>query len=81
MNNLKQIGAAAKMVAEDNSGNLPATLDTLTNALGSDKVLTDPETGKTFVYVAAGEKLDRLSSNAVLAYSLADKKGHAVFVR
>jgi hypothetical protein len=78
VNNLKQIGLAAQMVAEDNSGNLPATLDTLTNTLGSDKVLTDPETGKPFIYIASGEKLDRLSSNSVLAYSLADKKGHAV---
>jgi hypothetical protein len=78
MSNLKQIGVAAQMVAEDNSGNLPATLDTLTNALGSDQALTDPETGKPFIYIAAGEKLESLSSNSVLAYSSADKKGHAV---
>jgi len=78
MSNLKQIGLAAQMVAEDNSGNLPATLNALTNTLGSGKALTDPETGQPFIYVAAGEKLDRLSSNSVLAYSPADKKGHAV---
>jgi hypothetical protein len=78
MNNLKQIGLAAQMAANENSGNLPATLDSLTNDLGSDQVLTDPQTGKPFIYVAAGEKLERLSSNSLLAYSLADKKGHAV---
>jgi hypothetical protein len=78
MNNLKQIGMAAQMAADENHGSLPASLDGLTNELGSDKALTDPETGKPFVYVASGEKLERLSSNSVLAYSLADKKGHAV---
>jgi type II secretory pathway pseudopilin PulG len=78
MNNLRQIGLAAQIAAGDNNGKLPASLDALTNELGSDKILTDPESGKPFIYVASGEKLDGLSSNSVLAYSLADKKGHAV---
>jgi hypothetical protein len=78
LNNLKQIGVAAQMAADENYGSLPASLDMLTNELGSDKALTDPETGKPFVYVAAGERLERLSSNSVLAYSLVDKKDHAV---
>jgi hypothetical protein len=78
MNNLKEIGVAAQIAAGDNDGKLPASLDALTNQFVSDKVLTDPESGKPFVYVASGEKLDGLSSNSILAYSLADKKGHAV---
>ena len=78
MSNLKQIGMAAQTVAEDNAGNLPVSLDALTNELGSDKVLTDPATGKPFIYVAAGEKLERLSSNSVLAYSPTHKDNHAV---
>jgi len=78
MNNLKQIGAAAQMAAGENQGKLPASLDALTNELGTDKVLTDPESGKPFIYVAGGEKLDGLSSNAVLAYSPAEKEGRAV---
>ncbi len=78
MNNLKQIGMAAQMAAHDNYGKLPASLDALTNALGTDKVLTDPETGKPFVYLAGGEKLDSLPSNAVLAYSPVEKKGRPV---
>jgi hypothetical protein len=78
MSNLKQIGVAAQLAAGDNHGRLLASLDTLTNALGSDKVLTDPQSGKPFIYVAGGEKLDGLSSNAVLAYSPADKKERAV---
>ena len=78
MNNLKQLGLAAQLAAGDNHGRLPASLDTLTNALGSDEVLTDPERGKPFIYIAGGEKLDGLASNAVLAYSPTDKKEHAV---
>jgi hypothetical protein len=78
MNNLREIGMAAQLAVGDNNGKLPASLDALTNELGSDKILTDPETGKPFIYVASGEKLDGLSSNSILAYSSADKKGHAV---
>lgn len=78
VNNLKQIGMAAQMVAEDNHGRLPASLDALTNEFVSDKELTDPETGKRFIYPAAGGNLNGLSSNAVLAYSPAEKKGRAV---
>jgi hypothetical protein len=78
LNNLRQIGAAAQMAANENHGSLPSSLDALTNELGSARALTDPETGKPFVYVAGGENLGQLSSNAVLAYSLAEKRGHAV---
>jgi hypothetical protein len=78
MNNLREIGVAAQLAVGDNNGKLPASLDALTNELGSEKILNDPETGKPFIYVASGEKLDGLSSNSILAYSSADKKGHAV---
>jgi hypothetical protein len=78
MNNLKEIGVAAQMAADENHGRLPISLDVLTNQLALYKVLTDPESGKPFIYIAGGQKLDGLSSNSVLAYSLADKKGHAV---
>jgi hypothetical protein len=78
MSNLRQIGVAAQMAAEENKGQLPASLDALTNQLGSDIILTDRESGKRFVYIAGGEKLDGLPSNSVLAYSPSDKKGRAV---
>lgn len=78
MNHLKQIGLAAQMAAGENAGRLPVSLDELTNQFVSDKVLTDPETGQPFIYVAGGKKLDGLSSNAVLAYSPVEKKGRAV---
>ena len=78
MNHLKQIGLAAQMSAEENNGKLPAALDALTNQLGSDKILTDTESGQRFIYVAGGETLDGLPSNSLLAYSPTDKKGRAV---
>ncbi len=78
MNNLKQIGLAAQMAAGENKGQLPASLDALTNQLGSDQILTDTESGKRFIYIAGGKNLDGLPSNSVLAYSPTDKKGRAV---
>jgi hypothetical protein len=78
MSNLKQIGMAAQMAAEENNGRLPATLDALTNQLVSDKILTDAESGKRFIYLAGGEVLESLPSNSVLAYSPADKKERAI---
>ena len=78
LNNLKQIGLAAQMAAGENKGQLPASLDALTNQLGSDKILTDTESGKRFIYIAGGKNLDGLPSNSVLAYSPTDKKGRAV---
>jgi hypothetical protein len=80
MNNLKQIGVAAQMVAGENNGKLPASLDELTNALVSKQTLTDPVSGKPFVYLAGSKKLDDLESNEVLAYSPADKDGRAVLL-
>jgi type II secretory pathway pseudopilin PulG len=80
MNNLQQIGVAAQMVAGENNGKLPATLDELTNGLVSRQTLTDPVSGKPFVYVAGSKNLEKLESNDVLAYSPADKAGRAVLL-
>lgn len=81
MSNLKQIGIAAQIAAVENNGRLPATLDELTNNhLLSEKVLTDPVSGKRFVLAAGGENLDALASNAVLAYSPEDKKVRTVLL-
>jgi hypothetical protein len=78
MSNLKQIGMAAHIAVEDNNGKLPNSLDALTNELGSEKFLIDPESGKPFIYVAGGVNLDSLPSNSVLAYSPADNNGRTV---
>jgi hypothetical protein len=78
MNNLRQIGVAAQMAAEDNHGRLPASLDELASTLGTRDVLTDSISGKPFVYIAGGKDLKTLPSNAVLAYSPGNKNGRAV---
>ena len=80
MNNLQQIGVAAQTVAGENNGMLPATLDELTNGLVARRTLTDPVSGKPFVYVAANKNLDKLQSNDVLAYSSAEQDGRAVLL-
>lgn len=80
MSQLKEIGAAAQIAAAENNGRLPASLDSLTNRLVSQKALTDPVSGKPFVYVAGGEILDQLVTNSVLAYSPTDKKDRAVLL-
>ena len=79
--NLTEIGTAVRMYAEDNGQRLPASLDALTNELHLDlinTILTDPQNGQRFVYVAGGKHLDGLQSNSILAYSPTDKKGRAV---
>jgi hypothetical protein len=75
---LRQIGMAAQMAAENNHGRLPASLDELSDTLGTSNALTDSVSGKPFVYVAGGKDLKTLSSNAVLAYSPENKNGRAV---
>jgi len=78
--NLKVIGAGAQLAAEDANGNLPASLDALTNQYVSAAVLTDPQSGKRFIYAAGGKNLGMLSSNTVLAYSPEDRNGRAVLL-
>ena len=78
MSQLQQIGVAAQMAAADNDGRLPATLDALTNGYIRGGTLTDPSSGKSFVYVAGGDMLDDLRTNSVLAYSPATGKQRAV---
>jgi hypothetical protein len=80
LNNLKQIGFAVQLAAGDANGRLPASLDALTNQLDSPAVLTDPQSGKPFVYVAGNEDLGALRTNTVLAYSPEDKNGRAVLL-
>ena len=80
MSHLKQIGTAAEMAAAENNGRLPVTLDALTNGLLTKETLKDPVSDQPFVYVAGGELLDDLATNAVLAYSPAEKKRRAVLL-
>ena len=69
MSNLKQIGLAAQLYANDNGGKLPTSFSVMANELGTDKVTIDPQTGQSFVYVGAGLPLNSLKPESVLAYS------------
>ncbi len=78
MSNLREIGDAIQMAANDNRGKLPATLDALTNGFLPARVLSDPQSGQPFIYIAGGQNLDELGSNTVLAYSPSNQNGGAV---
>lgn len=72
-NNLKQIGLAAKVFANDNAGRFPDSFEEMANELGSDKILTDPETGERYVWTGAGKPEH---PDSVLAFTPADVNGH-----
>ena len=76
VNNLKQIGLAAKTWALDNGDALPSTFEDMKNELGTDKVTIDPNTGQRFIYVGAGK--NDATPEAILAYSPSDVNGRAV---
>ena len=76
VNNLKQIGLAAKTWSLDNGNAFPPTVEAMKNELGSDKVMVDPNTGQRFVYIGTGKTED--NPEAILAYSPSDVNGRAV---
>jgi hypothetical protein len=75
VNNLKQIGLAAKVFANDNADRFPDSFEEMPNELGSDKILTDPESGERYVWAGAGKPEH---PNAILAYSPVDINGRNV---
>jgi type II secretory pathway pseudopilin PulG len=78
INNLKQIGTALRIFANDNNTtNLPANLEDAHNEYGdSEKVLVDPESGQHFIYVGAGKIAG--DPNAIIAFSPWGQNGRAV---
>ncbi|HVY71755.1 MAG TPA: hypothetical protein VHH73_17620, partial [Verrucomicrobiae bacterium] len=73
VNNLKNIGLAARVYATDHDNRLPDSFEGMMTELSTDRILSDPETGERYVYVGAGKSLE--DPNAILAYS-SDKQGH-----
>ncbi|MBI3418071.1 MAG: hypothetical protein HY043_22505 [Verrucomicrobia bacterium] len=65
--NLKQIGIAARLFADNHEGRLPTSFDEMMSELENEKILTDPETGERYNYVGAGKKPD--GANTVVAFS------------
>ena len=76
VNNLKQIGLAAKTWSLDNSDAFPPSFEAMSNELSTDKITFDPSTGQRFVYVGAGKS--ESNPEAILAYSPSDANGRAV---
>ncbi len=78
VNNLKEIGTALRIFAEENHTNrLPANLEEAKNEYGnSDKVLVDPESGERFIYTGAAKAVD--NPNAIIAFSPWGQHGRAV---
>ncbi|MEQ2010408.1 MAG: hypothetical protein ABMA26_26780, partial [Limisphaerales bacterium] len=74
-NNLKQIGLAARVFANDNADRFPDSFEEMPNELGSDKILTDPESGERYVWAGAGKPEH---GDAILAYSPVDISGRNV---
>jgi type II secretory pathway pseudopilin PulG len=75
VNNLKQIGLAARIFSGDNGDRLPVSFEEMKNELSTDKVTYDPATGQRYTYLGGGMSLDSLKPDSVLAYSTLDEKG------
>ena len=69
VNNLKQVGLAARIFAGDNGDRLPASFDEMKNELGTDKITYDTETGQRYTYLGGGLAAGNLKPDSVLAYS------------
>jgi type II secretory pathway pseudopilin PulG len=69
ISNLRQIGIATRMFADDNGSRLPMSFGEMSNILDNDQITYDPETGQRYTYLGAGMSLDRLKPDSVLAYS------------
>src|SRR5277367_22490 len=69
VNNLKQVGLAARIFAGDNGDRLPASFDEMKNELGTDKITYDTETGQRYTYLGGGMPVNSLKPESVLAYS------------
>ncbi len=78
INNLKQVGLAARIWSGDNSDRMPSSFEDMKDELGTDKVTVDPNTGQRFVWVGAGK--DGSDPSAILAYSPSDQNGRAVLL-
>jgi len=78
INNLKQVGLAARIWSGDNGDRMPASFEDMRNELGTDKVTIDPNTGQRFVWVGTGK--DASDPSAILAYSPNDMNGRAVLL-
>ena len=76
VNNLKEIGIAARVWATDNGDRLPPTLEAMSKEIGSSLVLINPENGQPYVYLGANK--DETDPNGILAYGQNPGGGYSV---
>ncbi len=73
ISNLKQIGLAARLYANDHGGKFPNSFEEMRAELVTDKVLFDPSTGQRFTWVGAGKTEEM--PDLVIAYSRSENGG------
>lgn len=78
VNNLKNIGLAARIFSTDNNGRMPASLDEIAAELGSPALRVDPQTGVEYTWVGTGK--DESNPSAILAYSPPHDGGREVLL-
>ncbi|MBN2507222.1 MAG: hypothetical protein JXQ71_11055 [Verrucomicrobia bacterium] len=76
ISNLKQIGLAARIWADDNGGVFPANFEHMREQLASGRILNDPDSGERYVWLGAGKRDGQ--PRAILAYSPVDHNGRNV---
>jgi prepilin-type processing-associated H-X9-DG protein len=68
VNNLKQIGLAVRIFADDNGDRMPVSYEEMMNELNTDKITYDVETGQQFTYLGAGMSLNDITPDSVIAH-------------
>ena len=68
VNNLKQIGLAARIFSGDNGDRLPVSFEEMKNELNTDKITYDVATGQRFTYIGAGLSMNEITPDSVIAY-------------
>lgn len=78
VNNLKNIGLAARIYATDHEGRMPEGFADMMAALGTEKILVHPSTGERYTWVGAGKSEER--PDEILAYGPAVNGGREVLL-
>ncbi len=80
VNNLKQLGLAARLAASENQDRLPASLEDLRTRVGNPNILVDPRNGLPLVYRGSELPGGEIPPDAVLAYTPLDIQGRDVLL-
>ena len=78
VNNMKQIGLAIRMFANDHNDRMPASFEEMKNELSTDKITYDPDSGQRYIYIGANYSQNQVSPESVIAYSVPNGMGYSV---